>query len=200
MDLLPNDELLYSIKNKFFIISLPRTGTKSLCKMFYLMGYGICHCPSVRLANYLNVNAFDCYADTPIYRPSLIKQLVSDSTNKFVYIDRDCDEWVVSFENVNLHMAYTDYMSRDLNTIKPVSKLDRDSLIEIFGGNAYNSELAATAFRNHRQHVLDIIPSNQLLVYRFIDGWEPLCRFMGKDIPSYTVPHLNKKVLFDKIT
>jgi len=200
MELLPSDELLYSIKNKYFIVSLPRTGTKSLCKMFMLLGYQVDHCPSIRLSAHLQSNEFGCFADTPIYRPSLVKKLALEPSNKFIYIDRPCDQWLLSFERMKLHQAYMDYISRDADKIKPISQLDRDSLVEVFGGNSYSSQLAIESFHKHKHEMFDVILPSQLLTYQFKDGWVPLCNFLGEEILSVEIPHLNKNQLFDKIT
>jgi len=35
-------------------------------------------------------------------------------------------------------------------------------------------------------------PKDQLLVFKVSDGWEPLCKFLGKPIPSEEFPHKNK--------
>lgn len=199
MELVPTDELLHSVKDKLFVVSLPRTGTKSICKMVLLLGYKINHCPSIRLSSYFTAEQFECFADTPIYRPSLIKKLALAPSNKFIYIDRDRDQWLTSFENVNLHSAYGDYISRDVNSMKPISVLDRESLAEVFGNFQYSSQMAKDAFHRHRQEVLNSIPSDQLLIYRFQDGWKPLCEFLGKEVPPHAIPHINKNMLFDKI-
>ena len=34
-------------------------------------------------------------------------------------------------------------------------------------------------------------PKDKLLVYNVKDGWETLCRFLGKDIPDQPFPHRN---------
>lgn len=36
-------------------------------------------------------------------------------------------------------------------------------------------------------------PKDKLLVWNLEDGWEPLCKFLGKSVPSEPLPHLNKK-------
>ena len=36
-----------------------------------------------------------------------------------------------------------------------------------------------------------IIPSDRLLVWNVKDGWEPLCKFLGKPVPDIPIPHDN---------
>jgi len=35
-------------------------------------------------------------------------------------------------------------------------------------------------------------PKDKLLVYNVRDGWEPLCKFLGVDVPDVPFPHKNK--------
>lgn len=56
---------------------------------------------------------------------------------------------------------------------------DRDFAIEI-----YNRHIAAV-----QEHV----PSEQLLVFDVCEGWEPLCQFLDRPIPSEAFPHANSR-------
>ncbi|KAG5495764.1 hypothetical protein JIQ42_02624 [Leishmania sp. Namibia] len=46
----------------------------------------------------------------------------------------------------------------------------------------------AVALQLYEESVKMSIPSSALLVYRYGDGWEPLCTFLGKPIPSIPFP------------
>jgi hypothetical protein len=35
------------------------------------------------------------------------------------------------------------------------------------------------------------VPPERLLEWSAQDGWEPLCKFLGKDIPDEPFPHVN---------
>jgi len=62
---------------------------------------------------------------------------------------------------------------------------DRDSLIAAF--NAHNDAVRA-AFGDDR-----------LLVFEAKDGWDPLCRFLGVEVPEDPFPHVNSKEEFDAV-
>ena len=47
-------------------------------------------------------------------------------------------------------------------------------------------------YRMHNAYVMATVPKERLLVYNLKEGWEPLCQFLGKDIPDIPVPHDNK--------
>jgi hypothetical protein len=44
------------------------------------------------------------------------------------------------------------------------------------------------------------IPADQLLVFRVEEGWEPLCKFLGKPVPSHPFPRVNETAEFQKMT
>ena len=45
-----------------------------------------------------------------------------------------------------------------------------------------------------------IVPKDRLLEFRLKEGWEPVCEFLGKDIPSAPFPHVNESSEFDERT
>ena len=46
-------------------------------------------------------------------------------------------------------------------------------------------------YREHNERVKAVVPPEQLLVYNVKQGWEPICKFLGRDIPSCSFPHEN---------
>lgn len=198
MELLPSNDLLVQTKGCVFIVSPPRTGTKSVCKMLMILGYRVFHCSSIRFTTQLENKQYNAFADTPIYCPSVFSKLL-DPSNKFIYIERSADNWLKSFENMRLHFAYMDYMQRSVNDMKPVHKMDRFCLSEFFENAEYESKLAKDKFNKHRDMVHQIIPTEQLLDYNFSNGWSTLCSFLDKEVPDAGIPHLNMSTMFEKI-
>jgi hypothetical protein len=47
---------------------------------------------------------------------------------------------------------------------------------------------ARPMYREHNRLVRSVVPADRLLDYKMSDGWEPLCRFLGKDIPETPFP------------
>lgn len=184
--------------DKFFVVSLPRTGTKSLCKMAEILGVSYKHVPSTSFPRMLLENKIQLFADTPIFAPSVFKSLISAETHKFIYIDRPVDEWVKSFESVRLSDSY---MALRTEKITPncVNRMDRKTLEEIFFNEDYTTELAIRAHAMHKRQVMDSIPSNRLLVYKFSDGWEPITSFMHCTAPDIEIPHINKNTIYETI-
>ena len=48
------------------------------------------------------------------------------------------------------------------------------------------------------EHIKSNIPAEQLLNFKPNDGWEPLCKFLGKEVPEVKYPAKNKKEVFIK--
>ena len=44
----------------------------------------------------------------------------------------------------------------------------------------------------HNMYVESVVPKEDLLIWNVKDGWEPLCSFLGKEIPDEPIPHDNK--------
>uniref|UniRef100_H2XLT6 Sulfotransferase n=2 Tax=Ciona intestinalis TaxID=7719 RepID=H2XLT6_CIOIN len=54
-----------------------------------------------------------------------------------------------------------------------------------------NGTIQKHVFRQHNVYVQQKAPKNKLLVYNLADGWEPLCKFLGKDVPDQVFPRMN---------
>lgn len=61
----------------------------------------------------------------------------------------------------------------------------------LFDGRFPDKEYAIEVFRNHNQQVVHNIDPDNLLVYDVKQGWEPLCAFLGVDVPPQDFPHVN---------
>lgn len=116
---------------------------------------------------------------------------------KVVLVERDEEKWYVIWMNF-CKSAYA----------KPIwllSKLDPWYLGRIvrvglattttLAGFSPTYEAAAVrsrdAYRHHYADVRVLVPKDRLLEYRIGDGWEPLCKFLGKEVPSVPFPHEN---------
>jgi len=60
-----------------------------------------------------------------------------------------------------------------------------------FGGRFEDRAHALAVYERHNQEVRQTIPPEKLLVYQVGQGWEPLCRFLGRPIPDEPYPAVN---------
>jgi len=47
------------------------------------------------------------------------------------------------------------------------------------------------AYNDHNTRVREVIPADRLLEFHPKEGWEPLCKFLGKPVPDLPFPHSN---------
>ena len=60
-----------------------------------------------------------------------------------------------------------------------------------FKGRFLEKDYALEVFHRHNEDVKAKVPADRLLVYEIKQGWEPLCEFLGVDVPHTPMPHLN---------
>ena len=65
-----------------------------------------------------------------------------------------------------------------------------------FGGLIWDREHAISVYERHNEEVERSVPEEKLLVYEVKEGWEPLCRFLGKEVPDEPFPRVNDRVEF----
>jgi Sulfotransferase domain len=59
-----------------------------------------------------------------------------------------------------------------------------------------NDDDLMKAFVAHNEAVKATIPASQLLVFEVKDGWEPLCEFLGAQVPDEPFPRTNDREEF----
>jgi len=50
---------------------------------------------------------------------------------------------------------------------------------------------AVELFDQHTKEIIELVPPQQLLIFRVEEGWEPLCKFLDVPIPSEGFPNVN---------
>ena len=54
-------------------------------------------------------------------------------------------------------------------------------------------------YDRHLEYLKRIVPKERLHFLNLKDGWEPLCKILGKDVPDVPFPHLNETAALDRI-
>jgi hypothetical protein len=62
---------------------------------------------------------------------------------------------------------------------------------QTFGGRFEDRAHALAVYERHNEAVRREIPRERLLVYQVAEGWEPLCRFLGRPVPAAPFPRTN---------
>jgi hypothetical protein len=58
----------------------------------------------------------------------------------------------------------------------------------VFNGSFEDRDEAVRVYRRWEDEVQRRVPADRLLVYDVAEGWEPLCRFLGSDVPAEPFP------------
>jgi Sulfotransferase domain len=68
----------------------------------------------------------------------------------------------------------------------------------LFNGNFSDAEAAKKVYNDWIKQVKEHVPEDQLLVYNVKEGWEPLCNFLGVNVPGVPFPRGNDTEQFQK--
>ena len=60
-----------------------------------------------------------------------------------------------------------------------------------FDGRFDDKRYAIEVFNRHNEEVRRSVPPDKLLVYEVKDGWGPLCKFLGVEVPDEPFPRVN---------
>ena len=188
---------------KYYVVSLPRSGTSSICKMANICGLSASHAPVSSLKSKSLSNYFNFFSDTPVYCPSEIENILKyeDIYPKFIYINRDFGEIFESWNKVGLYKNYKAMLLAKSDKLHHLKKFDLNSYQDAFSNMELKSDNYLEIFQKHKESVFSIIKKSNrpLLEYSFSDGWKPFCDFLEVTIPNIDIPVLNKNKMFDQI-
>ena len=59
-------------------------------------------------------------------------------------------------------------------------------------GNWQDREALREGYLKHYAHIREVVPKERMLEFRPEMGWEPLCKFLGKQVPRTPYPRINE--------
>lgn len=197
-----------------------RTGTKSLQLALEILGFGQCYHMEALLRNPAGVKHWqNAYEEKPTDWDSLFRDYNSGvdfpvsmyykeladhyPEAKVILTYRDAEKWydsakrtIYSFDpgpGIKLKMIFKMlYSSTARNLFKVIMLNDKSIWGKYFEGKFKDKEYTIKKFNDHLEQVKKDIPAERLLVYHPREGWEPLCAFLGVDIPKSDFPNTNK--------
>lgn len=177
--------------NIFFVTSLPRTGTTSLCKMAEICGLKPIHVLYSKeyfelLCDYID-NGYNFFADTPFYNHFILNglfetNLIKQYNIKFIYSTRHYTDWKLSFDNM-IKKWRPQQLKQDFNKTQFFDYVNYEYIKEYYFD---------TSKHLHIIKLLSQLYKIELLEYNFDSGWQSFCNFIGCDIPTTNIPHMNK--------
>lgn len=109
---------------------------------------------------------------------------------------RDPQRWYASVRDTILRPTATGEGEPAPAGEPPAVTIGREMVNEVvwqhqFGGRGRDEEYAISVFNEHNAAVRREVPADRLLVFEAAEGWEPLCAFLGAELPDEPFPHLN---------
>lgn len=68
----------------------------------------------------------------------------------------------------------------------------KDCLTCITGTHWQDRAKLREHFLQRRDFIRSLVPPERFLEWKVQDGWEPLCKFLGKPVPNEPFPYVNK--------
>ena len=135
------------------------------------------------------------------------KQLLEAHPDAKVLLSvRDPERWEPSFRETIVDMCHGESLIRLLSSARAHVDPSWDRYLRfvdrMFWGehgtfpDGHTPEALIEAFNAHNAEVERTVPPGQLLVWEVTDGWEPLCDFLGVDVPDQPLPHANDRATF----
>jgi len=120
---------------------------------------------------------------------------------KVVLTERPFEDWYKSMKNTiyiairkgeKLQLDHPHYEFRELNR-----KIILDGYIED-DEKFLDEEFVRNYYEDHIKQVKEMVPADRLYCLKLGEGWEGLCKFLGKDIPEEPYPNVNSTAHFQK--
>lgn len=186
---------------------LGRTGTMSLKMALEQLGFSKCHHMAEIFLNPDQVPLWLAAADgeadwDAVYEGYLAtvdypgcyfwSQLVDAYPDAKVLLSiRDADSW---FDSTQASIFSDANIERSMSS--PIADFFARTVFEEFGDNIHDRAFMTDYFRNWNAEVEASVPPERLLVYEVKQGWEPLCTFLGVDVPDTAFPRSNSREEF----
>ncbi|KAF3352714.1 hypothetical protein VdG1_08880 [Verticillium dahliae VDG1] len=139
-----------------------------------------------------------CEAVTDLAGPFAESLIASYPDAKVIIVIRDYDKWHKSFVDMlsGIFGRVTMFIK---NYLEPwTGDHSATNVQKMMLGWTRSNDLGDLVSRTrelydrHNDGIQRLVPAEQLLVYKLGDGWQPLCEFLGRDIPEVPFPHGNE--------
>lgn len=188
-----------------------RTGTYSLRLAINRLGFGPCHHMEEVIQNpfvqvplwtgVLNGNhnwneiyeGFNSAVDWPT--AAFFRELAQAYPSaKFVLTHRDPQGWADSFTETIYKLV--EESDQAPPSMKDFLTMGRGVIARTGFPDGLNRDGLIRAFTAHNESVIRTIPAERLLIYQVMEGWDPLCNFLGTGAPNEPFPRANNRAEF----
>ena len=125
--------------------------------------------------------------------------------SKVILVERDIESWAKSFEENIIQPLFSrlinfvsDWDPLWLGRYRDVQHRWKNGVFQAKTPDMMRANMR-DIYRQHYALVRRVTPTNQLLEFQLKDGWEPLCKFLGWEIPSTPFPRVNDAVSLNEL-
>lgn len=144
-----------------------------------------------------------CTDAASIFAPELIRAYPQA---KVILIERDYGRWHASIFDSLFPTVWSRTSNFSVRYIEPLigfrgGSATRKLLLGLFSASTPEEAEgnARDAYDRHGRRIRELVPPEQLLVYRLCDGWGPLCEFLECEVPDVDFPWLNEAAMLRRI-
>ena len=187
-----------------------RTGTYSLKAALEHLGFGPCHHMSEVVSDPRQIEAwskvtegrpdfdaiFSGFRSAVDFPVSAYWQDVLSATPdaKVILSHREAEDWYGSFSQTILPLIL-DKEAWPQNAAPWFQMIEKVIIGKALGGHTDRDGILK-AYRANEAAVRKLKAQGKALVFSVRDGWEPLCRFLGVDVPDAPFPKTNARADF----
>lgn len=111
---------------------------------------------------------------------------------KVILTERDPESWFASTQATIFGQAIHDR----LHAVPEFGRMITALFDRTFNGRVNDHDYTIAVYQRHNAQVRRDIPAERLLVYNPVQGWGPLCTFLGVPVPDTAFPHTNTREEF----
>ena len=187
-----------------------RTGTYSLKTALEKLGFGPCHHMSEVVSNPVQIdlwsqaaagqsnydaafNGFQSAVDFP--GSAFWREVLAVSPDAKVILSlRDAEDWYESFSQTILPLI----MDRESwpEPARPWFEMMEKVIIGKALSGRTDRDGILSAYRENENAAMRLAETGRALVFRSADGWNPLCGFLGAEVPDESYPRTNPRADF----
>jgi hypothetical protein len=179
-----------------------RTGTMSLKLALDQLGFGPCYhmievFKNPKAPGYWEAAAdgkpvdweevFAGYGSTVDWPGATFYKQLADAypDAKVILTVREAEAWFASTQATIFSLHIRD------DTEDPWQRMVLKVIGDLFDRQMTDKAKLIAVYKQHNEDVRRTIAPERLLVYDVAQGWEPLCRFLGVEVPSEPMPKVN---------
>jgi len=189
-----------------------RTGTMSTKMALEQLGFGPCHHMTEVMQNPAQpahwdalargkeldwAEVFEDYAAQVDFPGASVWQdlAVAFPEAKVIHTERPEEDWWASYSTtIGKFFEHRQNLTLPPPIAAIFETMDKLLIEGVMGG--LDKDNAISAYRRNNEKVRATIPADRLLVFTPSDGWDPLCAFLGVDVPEGDFPRSNAREEF----